>query len=215
MAIPTIVSSLTHIFNRYLSERVFPTNWKMSKIIPIHKYGDKNSPNNYRPISILPSVSKILEKLVSAIIWLFKIVYIILSEAQSGFRKSHSTISTLIKVTDDWLAAMDQGLYAGAVFIDLRKVFDTVDPFILLNKLSNIGVSADCLQWFTSYLTNRRISTLFDSSTSVESSIEYGVPQSSILGPILFIIYIDEIFKHLNHCSVHLYTLTTRLSIFA
>ena len=149
----------------------------------IHKSGYKNSPNNYRPISILPSVSKILEKLVQVQLSDYIKCYSILSEAQSGFRKSHSTISTLIKVTDDWLAAMDQGLYTGAVFIDLRKAFGTVDPYILLNKLSNIGVSADCLQWFTSYLTNRRIvSTLFDSSTSVESSIEYGVPKARFLG---------------------------------
>ena len=205
MAIPTIVPSLTSIFNRSLSEQVFPTNWKRSKIIPIHKSGDKNSPNNYRPISILPSVSKILEKLVQVQLSDYLKCYSILSEAQSGFRKSHSTISTLIKVTDDWLAAMDQGLYTGAVFIDLRKAFDTVDPYIMLKKLSNIGVPADCLQWFTSYLTDRRICTLFNSSTSAESNIEYGVPQGSILGPLLFIIYIDDIVKHLNHCSVHLY----------
>ena len=205
MAIPTIVPSLTSIFNRSLSEQVFPTNWKRSKIIPIHKSGDKNSPNNYRPISILPSVSKILEKLVQVQLSDYLKCYSILSEAQSGFRKSHSTISTLIKVTDDWLAAMDQGLYTGAVFIDLRKAFDTVDPHIMLKKLSNIGVPADCLQWFTSYLTDRRICTLFNSSTSAESNIEYGVPQGSIHGPLLFIIYIDDIVKHLNHCSVHLY----------
>ena len=132
MAIPTIVPSLTNIFNSSLSERVFPANWKRSKIIPIHKSGDKNSPNNYRPISILPSVSKILEKLVQVQLSDYLKCYSILSEAQSGFRKSHSTISTLIKVTDDWLTAIDQGLYTGAVFIDLRKAFDTVDPYILL-----------------------------------------------------------------------------------
>ena len=114
-----------------------------------------------------------------------------MSEAQSGFRKNHSTITTLIKVTDDWLTAIDHGLYTGAVFIDLRKAFDTVDPQILLNKLSGIGVSIDCLSWFASYLTGRRIYTQFNSSISPESIIEYGVPQGSILGPLLFIIYID------------------------
>ena len=96
-------------------------------------------------------------------------------------------------------------MYTGTVFIDLRKAFDTVDPLILLKKLNNIGVSPDSLTWFCSYLTDRRIHTLFNSSTSSESNVDYGVPQGSILGPLLFIIYIDDIVKHLNHCSVHLY----------
>ena len=117
----------------------FPTNnWKRSKIIPIHKSGDKTSPNNYRPISILPSVSKVLEKLVQVQLAEYLKSNSILSEAQSGFRKYHSTMSALVKVTDDWLTSMDHGLYTGAVFIDLRKAFDTVDPAILLNKLSSI-----------------------------------------------------------------------------
>lgn len=205
MAVPTIVPSLTHICNRSLSERTFPTKWKRSKIIPIHKSGNKKSANNYRPISILPSVSKILERLVQVQLTDYLKFNNILSEAQSGFRKNHSTISALLKVTDDWLSAIDHGLLTGAVFIDLRKAFDTVDPFILLNKLSNIGVSASCLSWFRSYLTGRRICTVINSSTSKESSIDYGVPQGSILGPLLFVIYIDDLVKHLEQCSVHLY----------
>ena len=205
MATPIIVPSLTYIFNRSLSERVFPTKWKRSKIIPIHKSGNKTLPNNYRPISILPSVSKILEKLVQMQLSDYLKRNNILSEAQSGFRKNHSTISSLLKVTDDWLTAIDRGLFTGAVFIDLRKAFDTVDPSILLQKLRSIGVSLDCLPWFASYLTDRRIFTVVNSLTSSESSIEYGVPQGSILGPLLFIIYIDDLVKHLKYCSVHLY----------
>ena len=205
MAVPTIVPSLTHICNRSLSERIFPTKWKRSKIIPIHKSGNKKSANNYRPISILPSVSKILERLVQVQLTNYLKSNDILSEAQSGFRKNHSTISALIKVTDDWLTAIDQGLLTGAVFIDLRKAFDTVDPSILLKKLSNVGVSDNCLSWFQSYLTGRRICTVINSSTSEESSIDYGVPQGSILGPLLFVIYIDDLVEHLEQCSVHLY----------
>ena len=105
---------------------------------------------------------------------------------------------------------MDHQQYTGAVFIDLRKAFDTVDPTILLTKLTNIGVSDDCLPWFRSYLTDRRISTLFNSSTSAELDIDYGVPQGSILGPLLFIIYIDDIVKHVKNCSIHLYADDTR-----
>ena len=205
MAVPTIVPSLTHICNRSLSERIFPTKWKRSKIIPIHKSGNKKSANNYRPISILPSVSKILERLVQVQLTDYLKFNSILSEAQSGFRKNHSTITALLKVTDDWLSAIDHGLLTGAVFIDLRKAFDTVDPYILLNKLSNIGVSDSCLSWFRSYLIGRRICTVINSSTSEESSIDYGVPQGSILGPLLFVVYIDDLVKHLEQCSVHLY----------
>ena len=116
-------------------------------IIPIHNSGDKSSQNNYRPnFSILLSVAKILEKLVQVQLSDYLKCYSILSEALSGFRKSHSTISTSIKVTDDWLNAMDQVLYTGAVFIDLGKAFDTRTlGLIFLYKLSNIGASAEAL----------------------------------------------------------------------
>ena len=100
---------------------------------------------------------------------------------------------------------MDEGLYTGAVFIDLKKAFDTVDVKILVQKLAKIGVSEDVLRWFESYLFNRSICTCIESVTSNVSSIEYGIPQGSTLGPILFTLYINDIVKHVKYCKLHLY----------
>ena len=141
MAVPIIVPPLTIICNRSLSECVFPKKWKISKIIPIHKSGNKTSANNYRPISLLPSVSKILEKLVQVQLSDYLTHNNVLSEAQSGFRKNHSTISALLKVTDDWFNAIDRGLFTGAVFIDLRKAFDTVATWIRMFSWTSFLVS--------------------------------------------------------------------------
>ena len=205
LSTPVIVPPLTHLFNKSLSEGLFPSQWKMTKLIPLLKSGDKSCPTNYRPIAILPCVSKVLEKIVQKQLTSYLKANDLLSEAQSGFRDKHSTTTALLKVTDDWLLAIDKGLYTGAIFIDLKKAFDTVDPIIMLQKLKRMGFSDACLAWFRSYLTNRKVGTFLNSSMSNFSDIHHGVPQGSILGPVLFVIYINDIVSQVKNCRIHLY----------
>ena len=121
-------------------------------------------------------------------------------------RASEINIPLQLKVTDDWLLAIDKGLYTGAIFIDLKRAFDTVDPFIMLQQFKQMGLSKPCITWFQSYLTNRKVGTFLNSSMSAFSDIHHGIPQGSILGPILFVLYyINDIVKQVKHCRIHLY----------
>ena len=113
------------MFNKSLIDCVYPNQFKTAKVIPLFKSGNKDDPSNFRPISILPSVSKILERLVCNQLKSYMKENNVLCDEQSGFRQNHSTVTSLLKVTDDWLKALDGGLYTGAVFIDLKKAFDT------------------------------------------------------------------------------------------
>ena len=128
-----------------------------------------------------------------------------LASEQSGFRQRHSTVTSLIKVADDWLNAMDNKFITGAVFVDLRKAFDTVDHSLLLSKLARYGLTPASIQWFKDYLENRQITTQINGTLSEPKSIHCGVPQGSILGPLLFVLYINDLVSHVNNCKVHLY----------
>ena len=146
-----VINTLTELVNLSLNQGKFPYKWKHAKIFPLFKIGDFNSMTTYRPISILPVVSKVMERIVHKQLYDYLVNNNVLSEAQFGFRPCHSTASALGALTESWLRSIDEGLIIGALFIDLRRAFDTVDSSILLIKLQKLGMSNNALSWFKSY----------------------------------------------------------------
>ena len=146
---------LTRLYNRSLASCTFPSTWKSGKVTAIFKSDDQSNASNYRPITILPTISKVLEKAVHSQVYRYLIDNKILTPRQFGFRPKLSTEIALAHFTDTILTNMDKGLVTEAVFLDLDKAFDTVDHSLLFEKLGSYGLSNDSVNWFKSYLTNR------------------------------------------------------------
>lgn len=197
-----ITPPLTRLFNKSLSSGIFPAVWKRSIITPIFKKGNRCDVTNYRPISILNSFSKIFEKIVRDIV--FDIVKPILNPRQHGFIKKRSTTTNLIEYTEYISRSLNAGKEVHAIYTDFSKAFDTVDFSILIQKLELYGIHGTLLRWLESYLINRSLYVAIDGWKSGCFSPTSGVPQGSILGPLLFIIFINDLVRDLS-CEYLLY----------
>ena len=202
---------LAFLFNYCFTVGEVPKSFKIAKVIPINKKGSKVTMSNYRPISLLSIFSKIMEKLMyNKLIDYFQ-KNNVLFNGQFGFRASHSTAQAILLITDKIQNSIEKKLFSCGIFLDLSKAFDTVNHDILIQKLEYYGIRGLPGDWFRSYLTNRSQFVSIENTNSVLKSITCGVPQGSVLGPLLFLLYINDFCNCAPQLDFHLFADDTNL----
>ena len=215
--LPALVGPLTTIFNKSLVEGVFPEAMKKADVVPLYKAKDHQESNNYRPISLLLTLSKLLEKIM------YKRTYSFLEssgqiyKSQYGFRTAHSCENAICDLVSEIIKGKQDGMYTLAVFLDLSKAFDSLEHDVLLKKLYKYGIRGVSFNWFKSYLHGRqmRVKCNIASSGKTEYSnymkVSYGTPQGSCLGPLIFLIFTNDLHRHLVYSSSKLFADDTTL----
>ncbi len=200
-----ISQPLTYILNQSIKTTIFPDEWKTAKVVPLHKKDSTQLRKNFRPISVLSTLSKLLERHIHTHFYRFLVHNNLLHIAQSGFRTMFSCETALANIVNKWEKAIDDELLNGVVLLDLQKAFDLFDHQILLKKLKMNKCSNKTMKWFQSYLNHRSQCTVFKGKVSETSTITYGVLQGSILGPMFFILFINDLPIHIENSDCDMY----------
>ena len=202
----------TKLFNLSIRLQKFPDSYKLSNVIPIHKKDSKTNPKNYRPISLISIQGKLMEKIINKKLNEYLVLNNVISPFQSGFRRGDSTVNQLLLMNHEFSKALDENKEIRIVFCDISRAFDRVWHKGLLFKLRSIGISENIIGWFKDYLSNRQQRVCIKGVASLWKFITAGVPQGSILGPTLFLIYINDIVKDLR-CNIRLFADDTSLYV--
>ena len=190
---PHIVPAVTHIINLSIQTSTFPEDWKYSKIVPLYKKDDPLNAKNYRPVALIPVISKVLERVIFMQIVQYMESNNLFHSSHHGYRAGHNTCTALIELYDSWLEAMERGDLSGVMLIDLSAAFDCVDHSLLVAKLKLFGFNDSCLNWCQSYLRNRKQCVSIEGCQSDFLEVDVGVPQGSILGPLFYIMYTNDL----------------------
>ena len=208
---PITVPIITSLINSSFSSNIFPQPWKIAEVVPIHKSGDSEDPANTRPVSLLPIVSKVCERSAHSQFTTFLNSNDIVHNLQSGNRKFHSTESALLHYTDELLKNMDDKKISVIVLLDMSKAFDSIRHDLMLCKLHKLGVSDTAFAWFKSYLSQRKQAVKIENTLSETLPLTVGVPQGSILGPVLFTLYVNDLLRVPKHCRALGYVDDTKI----
>ena len=189
---------ITFVAQMSLDQGVFPAVWKRANVVPVYKKGDKHNKKNYRPVSLLSNISKVVEKIIYMHLYDYCMLNKILSPKNSGFKKGDGAINQLLGITNNLYKSLDDGMEVAMVFLDISRAFDRVWHKGLIFKLKGIGVSGSLLSWLVDYISGRSQKVVVAGQESPLQLLNAGVPQGSILGPLLFLIFIDDIVENLS-----------------